>query len=300
MARFFSIFCFAFAALFTSSVNAQFSDNFDSYGTGVDVHGMNGWKGWDNNPAFSALTSDTQALSAPNSIEITDTTDLINEVGNPTSGRWLVTIDQFIPANHDGVSFFIMQNRYNDNGPYAWSVELAFAGNGEGLGGVFDDFQFDEKNMEFLWSGPLIVEGWVQIKVCIDLDQDTVRQYYDGVLIPNNAGPTALQWSARGGPGSDEQPGVTEIGAINLFATPGASTIYYDNLVVTQIVLGDADDDGVFNNEDIAAFVLALTDTAAYQAMFPNVDLDCQLDMNGDGVFDNNDIAAFVAALTGG
>ena len=50
------------------------------------------------------------------------------------------------------------------------------------------------------------------------------------------------------------------------------------------IVLGDANGDGVFNNLDIAAFVLALTNPAAYPAMFPDVDPDVVLDMNGDGV----------------
>ena len=67
-----------------------------------------------------------------------------------------------------------------------------------------------------------------------------------------------------------------------------------------QIVLGDANDDGVFNNLDIASFVLALTDPVTYQTMFPDVDTELVLDMNGDGVFDNLDIASFVAALTGG
>lgn len=64
-------------------------------------------------------------------------------------------------------------------------------------------------------------------------------------------------------------------------------------------VIGDANDDGVFNNADIASFVLALTNLVAYQAMFPKVDPDIILDMNGDGVFNNADIAGFVAALTG-
>ena len=65
------------------------------------------------------------------------------------------------------------------------------------------------------------------------------------------------------------------------------------------VVLGDANDDGEFNNLDIAAFVLALTDIVTYQAMFPNVDPEVVLDMNDDGKFNNLDIADFVAALTG-
>ena len=67
-----------------------------------------------------------------------------------------------------------------------------------------------------------------------------------------------------------------------------------------QIILGDANNDGFFNNLDIASFVLALTNPVTYQAMFPDVDPDVVLDMNQDKVFDNLDIAAFVAALTGG
>ncbi len=71
-------------------------------------------------------------------------------------------------------------------------------------------------------------------------------------------------------------------------------------LINNCIVLGDANDNGVLNNGDIASFVLALTNPVAYQAMFPDVDPDVVLDMNGDGGFDNGDIASFVAALTGG
>ena len=63
--------------------------------------------------------------------------------------------------------------------------------------------------------------------------------------------------------------------------------------------LGDANGDGELNNGDIASFVLALTNHAAHQAMYPNVDPDVVLDMNDDGVFNNGDIAGFVAALTG-
>ena len=65
-------------------------------------------------------------------------------------------------------------------------------------------------------------------------------------------------------------------------------------------VLGDADGNGQFNNLDIASFVLALTNPAAYQAMHPDVEPIVVLDMNGDGAFDNRDIAGFVAALVSG
>lgn len=82
-------------------------------------------------------------------------------------------------------------------------------------------------------------------------------------------------------------------------ATAQTITLTATMNVVEGFVLGDADDDGVLTNLDIAPFVLALTNSVAYQAMFPDVDPDVALDMNGDGVFDNLDIVGFVTALTG-
>ena len=45
-------------------------DNFDGYAAGQDLQGVGGWKGWFNDPAASASTTDAQALSAPNSVDI--------------------------------------------------------------------------------------------------------------------------------------------------------------------------------------------------------------------------------------
>ena len=141
-------------------MNAQFVDDFDSYGTGVNVDGMNGWQGWDGVAAASASTSADQALSAPNSIAITDTTDLINELGK-SDYEWEMVDDRrsvHLGSNHNGTSYFIMQNTYNDGGPYNWSIELAFFGDGAGtLSVLFDDFQFvpdpkDPTMGEFLWT----------------------------------------------------------------------------------------------------------------------------------------------------
>lgn len=86
----------------------------------------------------------------------------------------------------------------------------------------------------------------------------------------------------------------------------GPSTVDFNNYAGDQfmtIVLpakGDADGSGQLNNNDIAAFVLALTNSKLYAMKYPDVDPDVVLDMNCDGMFSNEDIAGFVAALTGG
>ncbi len=64
-------------------------------------------------------------------------------------------------------------------------------------------------------------------------------------------------------------------------------------------LLGDMNCDGVVSVSDINAFVLALTDPAAYQAQFPDCDIQ-NGDMNGDGTVSVGDINGFVAAVTGG
>ena len=67
-----------------------------------------------------------------------------------------------------------------------------------------------------------------------------------------------------------------------------------------QIVLGDINGDGEFNNLDISPLVLALTDPASFADQYPDVDVNSVADFNGDGVFDNLDVSGFVGALTGG
>ncbi len=93
----------------------------------------------------------------------------------------------------------------------------------------------------------------------------------------------------------------TEFYAVWQEAEADASAVntVFRNAHVEVLVLGDANDDGMLSNRDIASFVLALTNPVAYQTMFPDVDPDIVLDMNQDGVFDNLDIPGFVAELTG-
>ncbi len=65
-----------------------------------------------------------------------------------------------------------------------------------------------------------------------------------------------------------------------------------------DILLGDTNCDGFVTVGDIAAFVLALTDTAEYTIQFPNCPI-LSADTNEDGFVTVGDIATFVALLTG-
>ena len=79
--------------------------------------------------------------------------------------------------------------------------------------------------------------------------------------------------------------------------TASAAAPTADSSAVEFVVLGDANGDGTFNNDDILPFIQALTMPAAYAAAYPSVDPDVVLDMNDNGVFDNDDIFGFLEAL---
>jgi hypothetical protein len=54
------------------------ADNFDLYATGANMHAVGGWKGWSNDPTFTAFTTNFQARSAPNSLDIVSNGDMIH------------------------------------------------------------------------------------------------------------------------------------------------------------------------------------------------------------------------------
>ncbi|MGE0480810.1 MAG: hypothetical protein AB7Q17_10110 [Phycisphaerae bacterium] len=62
---------------------------------------------------------------------------------------------------------------------------------------------------------------------------------------------------------------------------------------------GDLNGDGIVDNFDIDAFVLALVDPVAFATQYPNVDPIAAGDFDGDGALTNFDIAGFARVLVG-
>lgn len=188
------------------------SDNFDSYATGVPLQGLGGWKGWDNSPAASALTTNTQAKSVPNSVDIGPAADLVHEYAGYTSGEWVYTAWQYIPTDFAGESYFILLNQYADGGASNnWSVQVDF----DSVDNLVENTGISGGTL------PLIKDAWVELRVEIDLTDDTCTFYYGGSLLYQGT------WTAE-----VSESGISNIAAIDLFAN-GASSIYYDNLSLT-------------------------------------------------------------------
>ncbi len=187
----------------------DWSDNFDSYATGSQMHGQGGWKGWFNDPAAGALTSSAQARSAPNSVDILGASDLVHEYSGYTTGQWTYTAWQFVPDNTTGASYFILLNSYDDAGATNnWSVQV----------------QFDSAQNLVINDGvsggnlPLVKGQWVEIRVEIDLDANTQAFYY------NNQQLYTGSWTEELSGG-----GAVNIGAVDLFAN-NASSVFYDDV----------------------------------------------------------------------
>jgi len=77
------------------------------------------------------------------------------------------------------------------------------------------------------------------------------------------------------------------------------NTYLNDTYLTPPVLLGDMDDSGAVNNNDITPFVMALTDRPTYIATY-GLDPDVVGDIDGSGALNNNDITPFVTLLTTG
>ncbi len=186
---------------------SMFAEDFESYAAGSDLHGQNGWKGWDNVPGAGAPVSNAIAFSGSNSVEIIGSSDLVHEFAF-TGGILELSAMQYITGNATGSSYFILMNRYNDGGPYAWSAQLNCDMN---AGQIISDNGGGA-------SLPIVRDQWVQLKFVIDLDNNSVSEYYNGSLLSTHG------WYDPG----DVNAGAN-LQAIDLYGN-GASSVYYDNI----------------------------------------------------------------------
>ena len=109
-------------------------------------------------PAAGALTSGAQSESSPNSAAILGASDLVHEYGGYTSGQWVYTAWQYLPANFAGQSYFILLNTYNDAGSGLnwWNATLFQFSIGSAL---------RRRTRQFTGTStlPLVTGQWVEI-----------------------------------------------------------------------------------------------------------------------------------------
>lgn len=205
----------------------SWADDFDAYELDSSLHGQGGWKGWDNDPNFTAYVTDAQARSWPHAVDVVDTTDLVHEFDGCTAGKWRFTAWIYIPDDftsgentpYEPGTQLLLLNTYNDGGPYKWSVQYVFDSN-DGM------LEVAYGNGQDMLSTPYVTDRWSRIEVIIDLDNDETRLFYDGEFL------VEYSWTGgiHGGGG-----GASDIAAVDLFAN-GSTSVYYDDISLKRIL----------------------------------------------------------------
>ena len=195
----------AVAALSAVASASVFTEDFESYAVGSDLHGQAGWKGWDNAPGATGKVSDKFAFSGNKSVEILGSSDQVHEF-TVSGGKYVLSAMQYIPSGGSGQSYFILLSVYKDLGPNEWSVQTVFDC---GTGAITP------------WhSGPapveIIFDEWVEVKCIIDLEKNGVDLYYNGEFMFHDT------WSAASN---------KSIQAIDLYGN-SASSVYYDDVKI--------------------------------------------------------------------
>ncbi|MBP7053849.1 MAG: hypothetical protein KBE65_22785 [Phycisphaerae bacterium] len=185
---------------------SEFSEDFESYIAGTDLHGQGGWKGWNNSASAGALVSNLYARGGRQSVEISRDSDLVHEF-SLSGGKWILTAWQYVPSHSTGVSYFILLNTYNDDGPHDWSIQTQY----DLETGAIVPFSGDTGS-----GARIAFDQWVEIRLVIDLSANTFEEYYDGTQI------AVGEWD-------DDLHGTLQ--AIDLFANE-ASSVYYDDIKI--------------------------------------------------------------------
>jgi hypothetical protein len=245
---------------------AQFTEHFDSYPAGTMLAGQGGWETWcTTGPVADSPVSGDFARSAPNALRDHPASDMVHRV-TVTSGRWVFRVFTYIPTGATGNSSIIVMNRYCTGGAedHSWSIVITLNGDTE---------------QAQTWLGasvPLVRDRWVEFRAEVDLEADSLRQFYDGQPLGG-----VLSWRNNVG------GGVGEIAAIDLYSE-SMDGVYYDDVSLARACTVDFNGDGAVNIQDFLAFLQAFSVA------------DPRADMDGNGQVNVQDFLAFLQAFAAG
>ena len=119
-----------------ASAQCPVDETFDVYPPGTDLQGTGGWKGFNNDPFFTAFVSTgvEPANSPPQSVIIESNANIVRETS--CLGESLVSLSVFqwiaspyvagVPVEPQAGSIFRLFNTYVDSGPQLVSGEARF------------------------------------------------------------------------------------------------------------------------------------------------------------------------------
>jgi hypothetical protein len=224
--------------------SAQFSDSFEAYAIGSPIEGQGGWHNWDTvlngNQPFNNVVGTVGAIVPSQGTKmlrtigdgnaagnlLSDTVHELNGPYNAGSGGFTFTTKTYVPTVFSGQTYVIILNEYFDaGGPYDWSFQCSFTA---ATGLVHMDV-FNTAAATIVQGDQIIAfDQWAELKVEIDLNNNTGKSYYNGVHMWD------FVWSDVLGAG-----GSTAIAALDLYPATGLTTeMYFDEVVLGAGIAG--------------------------------------------------------------
>jgi hypothetical protein len=166
------------AAGSSAALAQDWSDTFESYSVGQQMHNVGGWTGWDDDPNVVGSITNQSAHGGTKSMRIENADDAIHPFNPPYSSgtgvlrHWVRhPIAEFLND-----SYVIYQSVYNHAGPYDWVVEVQFdfdGNGGQGPATVVDDFRTETQRVD------MVFDTWVEVRVEVNFAADTCVTYYN-------------------------------------------------------------------------------------------------------------------------
>jgi len=187
---------------------AIFCDNIDTYTAGDAVGPYaEWWSTWSGveGGAEDGIVSDDYAYSGDNSVLIPETgsTDAILKLGDLTSGTLRLEWQMYIPSGKS--AYYNIQE--TEVPGVMWNLELYFGNVTEGTG----SFTVPAAGPSFTYP----VAEWFLIEHIVNLDDNTIKVYIDGVLVLNDAY-------------------TGNLGGVDFFSASGTNRYYLDDVLFIE------------------------------------------------------------------
>ena len=225
-----------------ASVNAQFTDDMESYPTGPYFGGH--WSNWSgsNIPNENIEISTAQASSGTKSGYIggNGVQDAILKLGNKFNGKWTFEQKMYIPSNTSG--YFNFQEDENVTSGI-WGIEHYFSY----IANAFpNNIAFmvatDETNTAVYLAGyDMPYDTWFTMKFEFDMDEGTVTTYMDGDEL--YSGSSYLE--------------SFQLGGVDYYSADASNSLYIDDISFTEGFGAGVND---LNNASIAVYPTVVKD----------------------------------------
>jgi len=228
----------AMALAIAPLASAQWSETFESYNLNSQLEGQGGWHNWDSvaqgNQPFARVVGTTAGVTPFQGTKMANIVgsqisgnllaDTVHELNGPYSfgTAWTLSTRVYVPSSLIGDSFFIVLDDYNDaGGPYDWAVQIHFQA---ASASVISD-AVSTGNINLNSPATITFDQWVELKVEVDLNNNTGKNYYGGLDL------NEYTWTALVGP--------EVFDAIDLFpGTFDTTSVYYDAYSLTAGIAG--------------------------------------------------------------